>query len=446
VSSEVGSTRFVPAPSATTVRVHAANLEITSGPDAGRAVRIDRPIFIIGTGDSADLRLSDPTVSREHVRLMLTPNGLEMRDEGSKNGTWIGCLRIRETLVTAETAFKIGTTSLAVSLEAGPLDLQLSGRDRFGHAIGVSACMRNVFALLERASESDVTVLLEGESGVGKEVLAQAVHTLSRRGAGPFVTIDCGAIPANLIESQLFGHEKGAFTDATKPGIGAFSQADGGTIFLDEIGELPIDLQPKMLRVLEQREIRPLGSAQTIPIDVRLIAATNRRLSEAVHRNEFRRDLFYRLAVARVTIPPLRDRPEDIIPIAKALLSVASNDPAPDLPEDFASMLTAYHWPGNVRELRNVIDRYVHLGLRDTQSLFDSKRRADAAEMDLSLLPYHEARRRAVDEFERAYVRKVMERAGGVVARAAELSEVARASFYRMLDRARHPKTGAEEP
>jgi transcriptional regulator with PAS, ATPase and Fis domain len=419
------------------MRVHAVNLEVTAGPDFGRTARDDRPVFVIGSGDSTDLRLSDPTVSREHLRLFLTPSGLEMRDEGSKNGTWIGGLRIRSTLVTASTALRIGTTSMSLSLESGPLDLQLSESDRFGRAIGVSACMRNVFAMLEKASDSDVTVLLEGESGVGKEVLAQAVHQRSSRASGPFVTVDCGAIPPGLIESELFGHEKGAFTDAAKSRVGAFEQAESGTIFLDEIGELPLELQRKLLRVLEQREVRPLGSSDVRSIDVRVIAATNRRLSEAVQQNEFRQDLFYRLAVARVTIPPLRDRAEDVLPIARTFLA-ASSDPPVELPEDFASMLAAYHWPGNVRELRNVLDRYVHLGLRDTQALFDSKRRpSDTVDQNLSQLTYHEARRRAVDAFERAYIPKIMQRAGGVVARAAELSEVSRGSFYRMLERVR---------
>jgi DNA-binding NtrC family response regulator len=442
---EESSTRFVPPPGAACMRVRAANLEVLSGPDQGRWVRIDRPVFVIGSGVSADLRLSDPTVSREHLRMYLTPSGLEIKDEVSKNGTWIGGLRIRDSLISMPTVLDLGTTRLSLGLEAGPLDLELSRHERFGRAIGVSAAMRNVFAVLERAAESDVSVLLEGESGVGKEVLAQAVHASSGRAGGPFVTIDCGAIPPTLIESELFGHERGAFTDANKSSIGVFAQGDGGTIFLDEIGDLPLELQPKLLRVLEQREIRRLGGVEMRRIDVRIIAATNRRLSEAVQSKEFRRDLFYRLAVARVTIPPLRDRPEDILPIAKELLALAANDRGLDLPVDFAAMLTGYHWPGNVRELRNVIDRYVYLGLRDTQSLFDSKSPPlEAAHVDLSRLSYHEARRRAVDAFERAYVPKVMDRAGGVITRALELSGMGRTSFYRMLERVRRPNQVSE--
>jgi transcriptional regulator with PAS, ATPase and Fis domain len=420
------------------LRVHAVGIEVRLGPDIGRVVRVDRPCFVVGTGETADLRLTDPTVSREHLRLSLTPRGVELKDEGSKNGTWIGGLRIKETLVTAPIALMIGQSSLQLSIESGPLDLPLSDEARFGNAVGVSARMRNVFALLERASGSDVTLLLEGESGVGKEVLARAVHDRSARGQGPFVTIDCSAIPAALMESELFGHEKGAFTGATSAASGVMARAEGGTIFLDEIGELPLELQPKLLRVLEQHEIRSVGSASARPLDARVIAATNRRLAEAVRAGEFRQDLFYRLAVARVTIPPLRDRPEDVVPIARALLSSAMGDIDTELPKDFASMLTAYHWPGNVRELRNVIERYLHLGVREAEVLFDSERLPDAHYLHL---PYAEARQHALEAFERAYVPRAMARGNGVVARAAELSGVGLASFYRLLARVRRKRS-----
>jgi transcriptional regulator with PAS, ATPase and Fis domain len=433
-------TQFLPSSHDTLLRVRAVNLEVTHGPDKGRRARIDRPTFIVGTGETADLRLSDGTVSREHLRISLSPNGVHLVDEGSKNGSWIGGLRIADVTITRDAAVEVGQTALALRVEAGPLDLPLSASAKFGQAIGVSAAMRHLFAILERASASEVTVLLEGESGVGKEVLARAVHDKSNRADGPFVALDCGAIPSGLIESELFGHEKGAFTGAVEPRKGVFEQAGGGTLFLDEIGELPLELQPKLLRVLEQREVRPLGSEdKPRSVDVRVIAATNRRLAEAAHKNEFRRDLFYRLAVARVTVPPLRDRPEDVLPLAREFLRVTAGDPNAELPPDLSSMLTSYKWPGNVRELRNVIDRYALLGARDAGTLFD----AGIAEPqsrgldDLARLPYHEARRRALEQFERTYLPRVLELAGGVVARAAERAEVARPSFYRMLDRAR---------
>jgi transcriptional regulator with PAS, ATPase and Fis domain len=420
------------------LRVRAATIEVTSGADAGKHARIERPTFVVGTGDSADLRITDTTVSREHLRLSLATNGVGLRDEGSKNGTWVGGVRVRDALATADTTIAIGKTQLLLRIDAAPIELALSASARFGDAIGVSPAMRHLFAILERAARSDVTVLLEGESGVGKEVLARTLHAASSRADGPFVAVDCGAIPATLIESELFGHERGAFTGAEKAREGVFEQADGGTLFLDEIGELPLELQPKLLRVLETREVRPLGGKGSKSVDVRVLAATNRRLAEAASEGGFRKDLFYRLAVARVTIAPLRDRPDDIGPLARAFLRSATRDDAAELPPDLLAMLTSYAWPGNVRELRNVIERYAVLGLRDARGLFDAQPATSGAfEPDLSHLSFHEARRQTLDRFERAYLPKVLERAGGVVSRAAEMAEVARPSFYRMMERLR---------
>jgi transcriptional regulator with PAS, ATPase and Fis domain len=418
------------------LRVRAATVEVVAGPDRGRRVRIDRPTFVVGTGDGADLRLSDAKVSREHLRISLTEAGLEVRDDGSRNGTRIGSIRVARAILTADTAIEIGKTSLLVQLDVESTDLPMSGRSEFGGAFGVSQGMRHVFALLERAAPSDVTILLEGESGVGKEVLARAIHGMSQRAHEPFVALDCGAIPPGLIEAELFGHERGAFTGANQSRVGIFEQAERGTVFLDEIGELPLDMQPKLLRVIEQREVRPVGGRLPRPINVRIVAATNRKLGEASTRGEFRTDLFYRLAVARVTVPPLRDRHDDIAPLALMFLRHALRDPSAELPAELASMVTSYDWPGNVRELRNVIERWAVLGVRDAGTLFDSELVQIPGRADLAELPYHEARRIVLDEFERAYVPKVLERAGGVVTRAAELAEVARPSFYRMLERA----------
>jgi DNA-binding NtrC family response regulator len=218
-----------------------------------------------------------------------------------------------------------------------------------------------------------------------------------------------------------------------------FEQAHGGTLFLDELGELPIDLQPKLLRVLETREVRPIGATGAPKrIDVRIIAATNRRLSEAVHANEFRRDLFYRLAVARVTIPPLRDRREDIPPIAKMFLERALAGAPATLPHDLGALLQAHDWPGNVRELRNVVERYALLGARDARELFDGTK-PSPGRPPMASLPYHEARRRALDVFERDYVQDIIKQADGVIVRAAEMAGVSRPTFYRMLQRVRGP-------
>ena len=218
-----------------------------------------------------------------------------------------------------------------------------------------------------------------------------------------------------------------------------FEEANGGTLFLDEIGELPVEMQPKLLRALEAREIRSVGGRATRPINVRVIAATSRRLAEAARTGEFRSDLFYRLAVCRVTVPPLRDRPEDVVPIARAMLRTLRNDPLVEIPPDLASMLQAYSWPGNVRELRNVVERWAALGRLD-RTMFDPIQAQNGADDDLAMLPYHEARKIVLDRFEEKYLPRVLARANGVMARAAELAEVARPSFYRMMERVKPDK------
>jgi transcriptional regulator with PAS, ATPase and Fis domain len=423
----------------THLNVHAAQLLVTQGPDKGKNARIDQPSFTIGTGDECDFKLTDPAVSRNHVSILLDAKGLILRDT-SKNGTWLGGIRLRDAVLTTDTAITIGGTVIQLTLEAEAMSLPLSRQDRFGEAIGVSNAMKHVFATLERLATTDVTLLLEGESGVGKDLLSREVHRQSPRRDQPFVIVDCGSIPENLIESELFGHEKGAFTGATESRAGVFVEADGGTLFLDEIGELPLAMQPKLLRSLEQREIRPVGGKAARKVDVRVIAATNRRLPELVKKGTFRSDLYFRLAVAKLTVPALRDRPDDIIPTATALLRSRSGDPNATLPPDFCALLKSYNWPGNVRELANVIERFAVLGRAEAQ-LFDAN---TTASDDLSHMPYHEARRIVLERFEREYLPGVLERAGGVVARAAELAQVARPSFYRMMERLEIAKANAE--
>ncbi len=420
----------------TALRVRSAKLMVTKGADAGRTAAIDQPTFVIGTGQAADLRLADPAVSREHVRVSLLANGVRVRDEGSKNGTWLGGVRIRDILLSSDTSLVLGGTTLAITVEADSLELQLSPSDRFGDAIGGSAVMRNLFAMLEKVAPTDLTVLLEGESGTGKDVLARALHGRSKRADEPMVVVDCGAIPPTLVESELFGHERGAFTGADQARKGFFEEANGGTLFLDEVGELPLEMQPKLLRALEAREVKPIGARAPRPIDVRIVAATSRRLAEAARTGEFRSDLYYRLAVARVTVPPLRERAEDVVPIARTMLRSLCADPLAELPPDLASMLEAYDWPGNVRELRNVVERWAALGRLD-RTMFDPLEAQSTAEDDLATLPYHEARKIILDRFEERYLPRVLKRANGVVSRAAELAQVARPSFYRMLERIR---------
>jgi transcriptional regulator with PAS, ATPase and Fis domain len=317
----------------------------------------------------------------------------------------------------------------------------------FGEAYAASAVMRQVFDLLECLSATHEAILLEGESGVGKEVLARSIHQRSPRAKGPFTGVRCSAIPA---ESEVFGNVGGASSE----GEGLFARAHGGTIFLDEIGDLPLELQPRLLRVLDHAALAPRGPdrgsgdggpcSHPPPLGVRVIAATTRRLGAMVSRDEFRPDLFYRLAVARLTIPPLRARRDDVLPLARKFLRERTGDVRADIPTDVAELFWRYDWPGNVRELGSVVDRFVLLGAREPRALFD---RTGPDVDGLAELPYHEARAAVLAPFERAYAERVLARAGGVVVRAAELAEMGRASFYRLLDRVRieGPRTVAEE-
>jgi transcriptional regulator with PAS, ATPase and Fis domain len=296
--------------------------------------------------------------------------------------------------------------------------------------------MRRVFALLERAAQSDATVLIEGETGTGKEAVAESIHRESRRSDGPFVVVDCGAIPSALLESELFGHERGAFTGAVAARRGAFEAAAGGTIFLDEIGELDAELQPKLLRVLERKEIKRVGNTQHTAVDVRVIAATNRGLRTEVNAKRFRSDLYYRLAVVEIALPPLRERPEDVPLLVSHLLDHLGAAGTPEAAmlqsEQSLTTLTHHKWPGNVRELRNYVERTV--ALRDqAPPLVPAS--ASGVEFDLSL-PLARAREACVLRFERQYITAILERHGGSVVAAARAAGLDRSHFHRLMARA----------
>jgi two-component system response regulator GlrR len=421
-----------------TLRVRAASLEIVDGPDRGLTVRLDAPDTVVGSGEGADVFLSDPTVSRRHVHLTLTTEGLRLRDADSRNGTWLGPVRMQQALIVTDVSVTLGSTVIAIKLDAQPSDIPLHPEPNFGSALGGSDAMRYMFARLDQAAGSEVTVLLEGESGTGKELLARAIHERSPRAAGPFLPVDCGAIPPHMIESELFGHVRGAFTGASKARTGLFEMANGGTIFLDEIGELPLEQQTRLLRVLETREIRPLGSNLAQRVDVRVVAATHRRLEDQVRSGAFRQDLFFRLAVVRARVPPLRDRLGDVLMLATAFLREITGKPHAELPPDLAGMLVVYHWPGNVRELRNVVQRYAVFGDQNlfTDSAVSGSQEAAAGWFDgLEDLTFLDARRLVLERFERIYLPRVLAREKGVVAYAAARAGVARQSFHRMMKR-----------
>ena len=427
-------------PRASAMHVREASLAVSA---AAGVVRLEaNGSLLVGTGEGVDLRLADAKVSRRHARFALGERGVVVSDEGSRNGTWVGPLRVERATLTESSRVRVGDTVINVTIDEQARALPISRRTSLGDAIGFSAPMRHVFSLAERAAATDVTVLLEGESGVGKEVLARALHAHSPRAAGELVTVDCGSIPKELLESELFGHERGAFTGATAPRVGLFGQADGGTLFLDEIGELPLELQPKLLRALEAREIRAVGSNRPRPIDVRVVAATNRSLVDEVRHGRFRQDLFYRLSVARIHVPALRDREGDIDVLATSFYREALRDPNAVLPGEILELLRAYRWPGNVRELKNVVQRYALLGFSG-RNLFDDAPEARLVRRSAPLpggedfggLGYHAARQAILDRFEAAFVADALARAGGVMLRAAELAGLARSSFYRMVEK-----------
>ena len=304
--------------------------------------------------------------------------------------------------------------------------------------------MLHLFELLERAAGCDATVLIEGETGTGKEVSAHAVHEHSARAKAPFIVVDCGAIPGQLLESELFGYERGAFTGAVAARAGAFEAADGGTIFLDEIGELSVDLQPKILRALESRKIKRVGSNDYQPIDVRVVAATNRNLREEVAAKRFRSDLYYRLAVLQIKLPSLRERKSDLPALVDDVLvqlGVADAPTADPLrTPEFIAMLTRYRWPGNVRQLRNYVERRVALGELiappGSESLPPapgSDRPSPRPPLIAFDLPLRMAREQWNNAFEAGYLAGLLVRHGDNVAAAARAAGVNRVHFYRLL-------------
>jgi transcriptional regulator with PAS, ATPase and Fis domain len=409
-------------------------VSVIEGPDRGLFFETaGRPIRV-GTASDNDLVLTDPTVSRRHCAILPTPEGFRVSDEGSTNGVLVGRVRIFEAVLVGSSELCIGETTVSVALLPERVEREQATIDHFGDLLGVSPAMRELFADLARIADSDVTVLIEGETGTGKELVAESLHRESRRADKPLVVFDCSAVTPTLVESELFGHERGAFTGAVAAREGVFEQANGGTIFFDELGELAKDLQPKLLRVLEKREVRRLGSQRPIPVDVRVLAATNRKLATEVAAGNFRQDLYFRLAGAHVLVPALRDRKEDLPLLVEHFLS--RSRPPRALNEISApvwEMFMAHRWPGNVRELRNAVDRWVvtperALGAREIPA--DA---GGAPKLELALAPLRIARRDASDDFERRYLRALLARTHGNVTRAAAIAEVSRQMIQKLL-------------
>jgi len=424
-------------------KLRKSRLVVEDGPEKGKRLDIASERMTIGRSVICDLTLSDNAVSGTHCEIIAKENGFLLRDLGSANGTWVAGVRVREAWLEPGMPLRIGLTVIRFEHGPGTIEIDLSRREKFYDLIGHGVRMREIFAVLEKVAASDLTVLVRGETGTGKELVARAIHRASKRAQRPLVVQDCSAIPANLIESILFGHERGSFTGAADRKQGCFEVADGGTLFLDEIGELDISLQPKLLRVLETREVQRVGGTRMIPVDVRVIAATNRDLRQMVNDGTFREDLYYRLSVVQVDLPPLRERVEDIPGLVGQFLEESAKRGGQGDAADFTitadamTKLQAYPWPGNVRELKNTIERAVsladgpELGMHDlmpaSQKTPPMVFPGGTAEQFVdNEIPFKDAKQRIVDAFEAQYLKAVLDKHGDNISRSARAAGLTR--------------------
>ncbi|MDS4068407.1 MAG: sigma 54-interacting transcriptional regulator [Candidatus Competibacter sp.] len=336
------------------VQFEAIELRVISGPDAGLEVSLGLPTVRIGSAPDNDIVLTDRTVSRRHAEIRMTPNGLLLRDLGSTNGTFINDVRITEAYVPTKAECRLGYSQLQIRQHTEERKVAVPRQDHLGELVGASERMRELYGLIRAVAPTPTTVHLHGESGAGKELVARTLHAFSGR-PGPFVVFDASVADPEMVRNDLFGHIKGAFTGATGSREGAFRQAHTGTLFIDEIGELPLDLQPRLLRVLETREVTPIGSDKSARVDVRVITATHRDLAGMVRSGTFRADLFYRLSVVPIDVPALREIREDIPTITEHLCRQLQLNCR--ISGSAMAALQHHDWPGNVRELRNVLER-----------------------------------------------------------------------------------------
>ena len=413
--------------------VHRLRITVEAGPDAGaQHAPDDLASIAIGTSEDNAIVLTDPAVSRYHLELRRTASGIQISDLGSRNGTWVGGMRIERAIGPAGTRMKIGDTTIAVDDAGSSVAPPLTEAPRLADLVGESDGIREVARLVHKLARVDSSVLIQGETGTGKEVVARALHEASPRRTGELVVVDCGSMPATLIASILFGHEKGSFTGADQRRTGAFERAQGGTVLLDEIGELPLEVQPALLGVLERRAFTRVGGAQSIAVDVRILAATHRDLRAEVNAGRFRADLYYRLAVAKILIPPLRERPEDIAPLAahfvERLTGISELGPlAPVI-----DALKAHPWSGNVRELRNVVEAAIVMGELDLGGA-RAQPLVAAPTPGRDIAAYRDARAAALTRFEAEYLKDLIARTEGNASEAARVARMDRPYLLTLL-------------
>ena len=401
---------------------------VVAGPLAGQWKVADGPELTIGSATGNDLEIADSAVSRHHCAIRVSGGGFEVRDLGSKNGTFVGEVRVGSAFLAHGAELRVGRTRLRFEVLDDVVREPMAAFPRSGAMIGVSATMRRLFSLLPRIAGSDTTTLIEGPTGTGKGLLAESIHQASPRAAGPFVVVDCGALAPSLVESELYGHERGSFTGAVDRRIGAFEAAQGGTIFIDEIGELDIDAQPKLLRALEKRVVSPVGSSQIISLDVRVIAATNRDLRTEVNAGRFRADLFYRLNILRVRMPSLAERAEDIPLLATHFYRELSGNPDAMPPSPLLARWSSQQWGGNVRELRSAVERAVLVG---DGYVFDLAEGSVAGQEG----SYRREKALALAMWESRFVSELIRRHGGNISRAARAVKMDRNHLRALLQR-----------
>ena len=443
----------------TAKRLRKSKLVVLEGADQGEELEVVQERVTVGRSSVCDLQLTDKSVSSVHFEIVAVENGYLLRDTLSTNGTFYGDVKIREIYLRPGTVFRAGNSVLKFMPTSGIVTIELSEEDRFDQVIGSSVQMREIFAKLARVAPSELTVMIQGDTGTGKEMVAKAIHNRSNRKNKPFVVLDCSAIPKDLIESTIFGHEKGSFTGAIAQHKGVFEQAHGGTIFLDEIGELDLRLQPKLLRVLENREVKRVGSDRTINVDVRVVAATNRDLRSMVTKGTFREDLYFRMCVMHIELSPLRDRPSDVPLLVKHFLKAMNKQRetlgrAPlEVSREAMGALLERRWSGNVRELKNVVERASSLGegpiLTEADFMLDGAMRITtppalpavppvASDTGLRLqveitTSFKTVKQQVLDEFEMVYLRKLVKEYKGNISQSAKAAGLTRYHLRELL-------------
>ena len=419
-----------------------ARLVVTQGPSSGKSLLLTRARATVGRHLTNDLVLADPRVSAAHLELERRDEGrLLVRDLGTTNGTFLGAHRLVEAELGPGALLRLGDSSLRLEVDDRAEPEKGSDAGHFGALLGASPEMRELFSTLDRIAPSPLTVLAQGETGTGKAELARALHAHSGRRAGPFVVIDVANIPRTLAASVLFGHELGAFAGADAVHVGALERASGGTHVLDEVGELPQDLQPELLRVLETGAVTRVGGVDRIPVDLRVVVATRRDLRAESDVPRFREDLFLRLAEARVFLPPLRARPADIPLLTRHFLDELGTAERPlTITPEAVSSLASRRWPGNVRELRNVLARASALCLDGTITEPDLAgegfgfRGSIAERQPLDLAgTFAEAKARAVERFEVVYLEALLRRCTGNLSKASRQADIARNHLRALL-------------